>query len=106
MNYAEIFGIEALSLNSHFSKLKVVDNQTSTGNDDISSIPDLLAQDLKAAVELLNIDEKLNCHLVAQNMSGFNLIQKNESYMLSICNSGLDSTAKKQLWLKLINAAK
>lgn len=100
LNYAEIFGVESLSLNKHFSK--PIHSNAQSNFDAAIHIPKQLKHDLVRAIESLNEDSAAEYSLIAQKNPSYGLIQTD----ISISNEGLNSDDKKQLWQALINTFK
>lgn len=103
LNYADIFGVESLSLNKHFSKPIDSDEQ---GNFDAPfNMPEQLQRDLIKTIKSLNDDNNQAYCLVAQEKVGYEILQT-DVLSISICFEGLSIEHKKQLWLALTNTLK
>jgi len=103
LNYAEIFGVESLSLNKHFSK-PIQNNEQSNSSMPLH-IPEQLQSDLTKAIELLNSDSTKAYRIVAQEVAGYDVIQA-DTISVSVSHKGLSAEDKKYLWQTLSNTFK
>jgi len=103
LNNAEIFGVESLSLNKHFSK--PIDSNEQNNFEVSLHLPEQLQNDLAKAIESLNIVNEQNYSLVAQEKAGYDVVQT-DVLNVSICFEGLSIDHKKQLWQALSSTLK
>jgi len=103
LNYAEIFGVESLSLNKQFSK--PIHSDVLSNFDVPLQIPEQLHHDLVKAIESFNPDNLPSYSLEAQNNLSYNLVQSDITN-ISVSSEGLSSDDKKLLWKELINTFK
>ncbi len=84
---ADIFGVESLKLNQHFSKKHYHSNVKQT--DAEWEFPDVLKRDLDIMVKSMNLPT-----LEIQQDAGYTI----SAEQISICRNGLTSQEKKKLW--------
>lgn len=103
LNYAEIFGVESLSLNKHFSK--PIQNNEHNNSSMPLHLPEQLQSDLINAIELLNTDGTKAYRIVAQEVNRYDVIQA-DTISVSVSHKGLSAEDKKHLWQTLMNTFK
>jgi len=103
LNYAEIFGVESLSLNKHFAK--PIDSNQQNNVEESLELPEQLQNDLAKAIKSLKIVNEQSYRLVAQEKAGYDVFQT-DVLNISICFEGLSIEHKKQLWQALSSTLK
>ena len=96
INYADIFGVEPLSLNKHFAT--AVNDPMQSNLEPYLNIPKQLEADLVKAID--SLDNTQSYQLLAQKKPSCSIIA-GEPINILVGTNELSTQDKKQLWLEL-----